>query len=201
MKTQNPAPRSTSRSQSGLGRLGALCAVGLAFLLGAPSAQASLLPNGDFEAATRDPAWPDHWGKAKEGAVTWEEEQGNRFLRMRATDANQMILIYREVSIPANTKAIEVSARVRVSGLVKGPQSWFDSRIMIEVRDGERKKLPGGKNLTVGRDTDGWETRSVKFAVTEGGSILAIMPALFRVNAGTFDLDDIVVRPIDPSEL
>ena len=201
MKTHSPASHPRHSLTSLVRGLAALGLVASALVLGLPSASASLLPNGDFEAATRDPAWPDHWGKAKEGSVTWEEEQGNRFLRLRATDANQMILLYREITIPANTKALEVSARVRVSGLVKGPQSWFDSRIMIEVRDGDRKKLPGGKNLAVGRDTDGWETRSVKLAVTEGGSILALMPALFRVNAGTFDLDDIVVRAIDPSEL
>ena len=37
------------------------------------------------------------------------------------------------------------------------------------------------------------------FPVPEGAKILKFMPALFNVEAGTWDLDDIVIRAVDPA--
>jgi len=40
------------------------------------------------------------------------------------------------------------------------------------------------------QSTEGWVERSAKFLVPEGAKTLDFMPALFQVETGTFDLDD-----------
>ncbi|HEY9250484.1 MAG TPA: glycoside hydrolase family 5 protein, partial [Rariglobus sp.] len=43
--------------------------------------------------------------------------------------------------------------------------------------------------------------RSTSFLVPEGGVTLDLMPSLFEVKSGTLDLDDIVLKPVDPAAI
>ena len=45
------------------------------------------------------------------------------------------------------------------------------------------------------RDTAGWVSKSKQFLVPEGALTLVLMPSLFQVQAGTLDLDDLVLKP------
>ena len=67
---------------------------------------------------------------------------------------------------------------------------------------GEMVRMPGSpKAPNAGKDTSGWEEKKVSFLVTENSAFLKFMPCLFHVAAGTFDLDDVVIKKIDPSEV
>src|SRR6187431_1115824 len=83
----------------------------------------SLLANGNFETATKD-QWPDHWPRPKVGGG-WVEENGNHFLRLTATEPGMTILLYRNVNIPSDGRALKLSWRQRVTDLKPGKQPWF----------------------------------------------------------------------------
>lgn len=164
-------------------------------------AAASLIPNGTLEADKSAAGWPDGWVRAKSG-VTWQEEGGNHFLRLAAGQPGEMVMLYQPVPLPAGVGALELTWRQRVTGLKPGKQPWFDARILIEFKDAAGEKLAGAPGAPYTRkSTDGWVTRSTKFLVPADARMLEFMPALFQVEAGTFDLDDVVLQPTDPAPL
>ena len=160
----------------------------------------SLLSNGSLETAVKDPQWPDGWGRAKTGG-SWEVENGNHFLRLHAEHSDQMTMFYREVRIPAGTKALELKFRARVTGLKKGKSPWFDARIMMTFTNDARQPVkPGPGAPSFGKDTGGWVEKSIQFIVPEGATMIQLMPTLFKVETGTFDIDDLSLNPIGPEE-
>ena len=164
-------------------------------------ASGSLIPNGDFESDKKSVGWPDGWGRLKTGG-SWEQEAGNHFLRLTATEPGQTIMLYRQIDLPADTKALELTWRQRVSNLKPGKEAWFDARIMLEFKDAAGQKLKGNPPAPYTRgNTDGWVARSARFLVPETAVSLEFMPALFQVERGTFDLDDIVLIPTDTAAL
>lgn len=165
----------------------------LPLLLALSSTHAQVFDATNFE--SNGDGWPAAWPKPKGGS--WEQENGNSFARMSSYEPGKMVMLYREIRIPDGTEAIEFSWKQRVSGLVRGENSWFDARIMIEFLDAGRQKV-GGKGPTPykNKDTNGWEDKSVKFSVPEGAVFIKFMPCLFNVKAGTFDLDDVVFSAI-----
>lgn len=162
---------------------------------------APIIPNANMEADADKDGWPDGWPKLKEGG-SYETEGENHFLRMKSTEPGKTIMLYREIPLPKDARALELTWKQRVTGLKKGKQSWFDARIMMEFMNEKREKVtPGAPNPNKGKDTDGWEDKSVAFLVPEGATTLKFMPSLFNVEAGTFDLDDVALKPTDPAPL
>lgn len=160
-----------------------------------------LAPNGTFEAPNADASWPADWGGVKTGG-TWEEEEGNRFVRLKSPQPGEMVMLYQEIKLPTNVGALKLKWKQRVSDLKKGKNSWFDARIMLEFIDDQHQKVtPTPSAATTGKNTDGWVEREAEFLVPENAYWLKFMPALFNVESGTFDLDDISLQPIDPAPL
>lgn len=157
----------------------------------------SLAPNGAFEVDRDRDQWPDGWGKLTSGG-SWVVEDGNHFIRLRCDEPGAMIMLYQELPLPKGVEAIELSWKQRVSGLKVGKQSWFDARIMLEFMDADREKIgPTPSAPATSKNTDGWVERQTQFLVPDGARTLKFMPCLFQVAAGTFDLDDVVLRAVD----
>ncbi|MEO5714446.1 MAG: hypothetical protein ABIT37_13240 [Luteolibacter sp.] len=160
---------------------------------------ANLVANGSFEASSKTPGWPDGWTPMKAGG-SWEPEAGNHFLRLTSTTPGSMIMLYREISIPAGATALDLTWRQRVSNLKVGAQAWFDARIMMDFKDaGGAKVSPGPSAPYARKDTGGWQDKSLRLNVPTGATVLKFMPALFQVESGTFDLDDIVIKVATPA--
>jgi endoglucanase len=73
---------------------------------------------------------------------------------------------------------------------------------MMEFKDAAGKKLstkPPAPNTR--KDTDGWVERSVRFLVPVEALTLEFMPTLFQVDRGTFDLDDVRLKPTEAAPL
>ena len=165
------------------------------------TANGSLITNGNFETDSKSAGWPDHWGRLKIGG-SWEQEGDNHFLRLRSPAPGTMVMAYRTFDLPADTKALELRWRQRVTGLKKGDSPWFDARIMMEFSGIDGKKLKSTPAAPFSqRDTAGWIERSTQFLVPEAALTLVMMPSLFQAQSGTFDIDDLVLRPIEPEPL
>lgn len=162
---------------------------------------APLAAHPDLEADADGDGWPDGWPHPRDNSE-WLEENGNHFIRLISTTPDMTVMLYREISLPHDVGAIDFSWRQRVSNLRVGDKSWFDARIMLEFLDADRKKVPPTPPApATRRDSDGWESKQVRFVVPDGARTLKFMPSLFHVRSGTFDLDDLVLRPVDRDSL
>jgi len=161
----------------------------------------SLFPNGTFETDKNTDNWPDDWGRPNTGG-SWEVEDGNHFLRLASLRAGELVLLYRPVDLPADVRALALSWRQRVSDLRTGKEPWFDARIMLEFKDAAGQKLNQRPSPPyTNRNTEDWVERTTEFLVPENAVMLEFMPTLFQVERGTFDLDDLVLKPTDPAPL
>ncbi len=166
-----------------------------------PAPSASLVANGTFEADSNSDQWPDGWARAKSG-ISWQEENGNHFLRLVSSRPGETVMLYHAVKLPERSQALTLSWRMRCSDLKPGKQSWFDARILLDFKDAAGNKLPGGPAAPyLRKNTEGWVERSVSFLVPDGARSMEFMPSLFQVEHGTFDLDDVSLMPTDPAPL
>ena len=164
-------------------------------------ADGSIIANGDFELDANADNIPDKWGKGKEGQLSWESEEGNRFLRLTSPEPGKMVLLYREIDLPADTKALELSWKQRVSNFKRGKQNYFDARMMVEFKDAGAKKVGSASPSYTQKNTEGWVEKSMKFLVPEGAVTMVMMPALFQVESGTFDIDNLSLKATDEAQL
>ncbi|MFK7817724.1 MAG: protein kinase [Planctomycetaceae bacterium] len=163
-----------------------------------PPRQASnwlpLLPNTGFEVDTDDDVgWPDTWPRSKTDGVSWIRENDNHFVRLNCLSPGEVSAFYRAMPIPQGTTELQVSWRQRISGLVPGERDWFDARMtfgfMHEDNSDLGQQLPPSTKV----DTDGWETKTFTVAVPEEAARFKVRPCLNQVQAGQFDVDNLVV--------
>ncbi len=158
-----------------------------------------LMGNANLETDADGDNWPDGWPTLGANGA-WLNEEGNHFIRMTSTEPGKTVMLYTEIPVPEGVGALEFSWRQRVSNLKVGKNSWFDARIMMDFMDAKREKVsPSPSAPNTRRNTDGWETKSITFVVPEGARTLKFMPALFNVESGVYDLDDLRIVPTDPA--
>lgn len=192
-------PKSLPRLRAVLcAAVSALTFLGAATRTSAAAAPASLIPNAGLETDADGDRWPDGWPRIKVGG-SWPAEDGNRFLRLQATEPGVTTMLYLEVPVPPGVPALELAWRWRVAGVQPGPEAWHDARVMVEFMGAGREKVAGAPSPAYARkDTKGWVERSTRFLVPAGATHLKIMPGLFQVKAGVLEIDDVLLRPTDP---
>lgn len=156
----------------------------------------SLIPNGDFSLDTQGKGWPDGWGKA--AGMSWEQENGKRFLRLVSQQPGQMLMAYREIYIKPEVKAAELSIRYRTAGIKPGAKPWFDARTIVHFLDASRavvKPEPGP--MVFSKKADDWTLAKVRFVIPEGTRIVQLMPCIFQAAAGQLDLGEIRLVALD----
>ncbi len=164
--------------------------------------EGSLIANGNFETADKKiEGAVAHWGKLK-GNITWEKETDNRFLRLKSPKPGEMVLLYREIELPPDLEALELTWKQRITDLKPGKENYFDARIMLEFKDEAGKKMSHKPSPPYTRgNTMGWVEKRTQFLAPKGALSLEFMPALFQVERGTFDLDDLKLMPIPAGPL
>ncbi len=160
-----------------------------------------LIVNGDFETDADANGVPDGWYRENTDNISLQEEAGNHFLRLKVTEPDKMILVYRAIPVRAEDKAFELSFRVRYEEIQPGRNEWFDGRIMMNFKDADGNVIkPGPPSPSFRRTSKQWQQRSIKFIVPEGAVMLEIMPCLFQAKAGTLDIDDLHLRRLGDAE-
>ncbi len=172
-----------------------LFALTLKSVAAADDAAGSILPAGDFENIDSVSGRPEGWPGGS--AISWPVENGNRFLRVQSTAPGHMDRLHLEVAVPAGVRALEFTYRGRVSELQRGEKSWHDARVIINFKDADGKVIGNAPPSYHRNNTADWRALKTRFLVPEGAATLEFMPSLFQVKRGTFDLDDIALRPID----
>jgi hypothetical protein len=161
---------------------------------------ASIISNSGIELDADMNEWPDDWPRGDN--LIWGQEGNNRFLRMHATVPGKLIMAYREFAVPAGARALKFKWKQRITDLERGEKAWFDARILIEFMDVNRNKVsPGPKPFTSRGNEPEWVNKEEVFLVPAGAHTIKFMPCLFNVKAGTYDLDDLELVPVDPGAL
>jgi endoglucanase len=184
--------------------LGALVAQTPDTVPSAPAAGgSSLLSNGDFSQATKDPTWPDDWPRPS-ASVTWQSEGDVHFLHFESNAPGQMIVLFRQMPLPSPPPpGLEIRFRVRYTDVTPGEKSWFDARIMgkFENADGKEIKKGGFPAPYFRKSSNGWVDKSIFIPVPADATKLDLMPTLFKVTSGTFDLAQLQVFPATADQL
>jgi hypothetical protein len=166
-------------------------------LLAPMAAGTSLLPNGNFFSATRDPAWPDN---ADGGLVTFATMDGAPGFHLVSQRPQQQVQVYRVIDLPTGVRGLEISARYRTAGLEKGEFSEDDARTVLEFLDAAKKPVGAAPPIEFSADATQWTTVSERIAVPEGAVHLAIMPCLFWVKAGALDVAGLQVTTLNEAD-
>ena len=170
----------------------------------AAAPEISLVSNGDFSRATKDPTWPDGWARPKLGTNSYQTEGDIHFIRLQSSAPGQMIMIYRQVPLPSPPPpGIELRLRVRYTDVKVGEKIWFDARVMgkFENAAGKEIKKPGFPAPYFRKSSAGWVDKSIFMAVPPTAHMLDLMPCIFQAASGTLDLAKLEVFPATEDQL
>ena len=100
--------------------------------------------------------------------------------------------INQEFNIPKNTAAVEISAWLKVDGVVKGDKDWNKAMIAVDIN---------GKNTSIAMldGTTGWKEYK-KIIPLENDRSGKLMIALSECT-GSFYFDDVSIKPVSQEEL
>lgn len=172
-----------------------------------PSARGgNLLPEGSMEipgdqGLAEGFHYPDpNWLKGFGAAVTVENENGNRFIRVNMPQPEQLIACTFEIPVPEGASSLRVTWRVRatVRQLPTGDEpggsgvcliaSWYTA----PRGPGERGYKFGGMQ-SVKESTNGWVNKESILPVPPGKKFISFQFGTKSV-AATADFDDIVIE-------
>ncbi len=122
--------------------------------------------------------------------------EGRRNAAVPFKGAGQMSLVYTPVFFPKGTEAAVFTCEVKYDGVEQGAQKWFDARIMTDFIDSNCKKAKGGPAIGGWKGSHDWMQVRKTFEVPHGVAGIALMPALFKVKAGSFEVRNMSLEPI-----
>lgn len=159
------------------------------------AAAQNLFENGGFEEVAAGKAWPKHWPG---GGATYEQEDGNRFLRLASQGTEKLALFfYTKVAVPEGYRFLELSFRTRYADVRRGKEAWHDARFMMNFIDGAGQKS-GASPVAFTGTSDGWVEVRHRMPIPRGAVGIEVMPCHFNTAGGTFDIDDLVLVAVEP---
>ena len=159
-----------------------------------PSTKLPMVLNAGFEVDVDGDGWPDKWPVSKTLGVSWVLEDNNHFVRLDCVTPGEVSAMYKAMPVPAGAKELEVSWRQRITGLELGQRDWFDARLTIGFMDEDNTDFPLITPPNTKESTNGWEQQTMKVAVPEGAAKFKVRPCLNQVQAGRFEVDDLIVN-------
>jgi endoglucanase len=109
----------------------------------------------------------------------------------------KMGMVYTPVNLPKGTQGAVISGEVKYQDVVKGAQSWFDARIMMDFftfEGSQFKKLKGGPAIGGWKGSSDWKAFRKVVKVPEGAAGVALMPCLFNVKSGAMSIRNLSVE-------
>lgn len=152
----------------------------------------TIFKNGALQQVASGKDWPAHWPGGK--GVTYEEEDGNRFLRISSGGTDALNMLYSEFVLPQGYSTFVLKFKARYTDVKPGKEVWHDARIMMNVKDDANKKL-SSPSVAFKGTSDGWRAVNYTLRVPKGACKLEFMPSMFQTESGTFDIDDLSLEP------
>jgi endoglucanase len=149
----------------------------------------ALFANPGLEELDEAGTWPAGWPKGGE-AVTFHEEDGNRFLRITSGGVETMDMLYLRAAVPGDARTLALTVRVRHADVRSGRENWNDARIIVNALDDTGKKTDLGGPRFLGT-SGGWVQSATRLALPAGTVAVEMIPCLFHAESGTMDIDDV----------
>ena len=163
-----------------------------------PSPGTELFSNPDFSKSTQDPAWPDDW--RRKPWVTWQTEKEAHFLRFIPPEPRKDFTLWRDLAVPPEAKAMELTIRYRTHDLKIDAQKNAGAGASITFFDAVRIKFsPAPDPLNLSSGTTDWTESSVKFKVPHDAVSLTLDFGLNQVDSGTLDIAKVSLKSVTPS--
>jgi endoglucanase len=148
----------------------------------------SLIPNGDFEEGSK--GWPNSDG------ISYEKDGDNTFMRLASPEVGKQVQAHRKIALTGADKALTLTFRARWENIVAGKEVWHVGSFVVHFKDDAGAILkPDPKPRHFKGDSGEWKEFTMELEVPENAAVIEIMPALFQVESGTLDLDDLVLKP------
>ena len=125
---------------------------------------------------------------------------GKRDVSVPFNGPDKMGMVYTPVFLPKDAEAVLFTCEVKTEGVERGAQKWFDARVMVDFIDSSCKKVKGGPAIGGWTGTRDWTPVRKTFEVPPGVAGVALMPALFNVKAGAFEVRNMSLEPISGIE-
>jgi hypothetical protein len=154
-------------------------------------------PEGTFEELDAQGV-PKGW---KPGKGQWKiiEENGNHYLRLSSDNPTLYVSMEGRFLLNPEWKAVSINARLRASNLKRKPdaKSWETARLGFQFENTRGERV-GEWPATIELQSDtNWKVLGVKADIPLGAVYLRLSP-LLQNTTGIFDVDEILVRPIQP---
>lgn len=122
--------------------------------------------------------------------------EGKRDVVVPFKGEGKMSMVYTPVFFPKGTEALLFTCEAKHDGVVQGAQKWFNARIMTDFIDSSVKKVKGGPAIGGWTGSNDWFAVRKAIEVPAGAAGIALMPALFNVKAGSFEVRNMSLEPI-----
>ena len=119
--------------------------------------------------------------------------EGKRDFAVPFTGEGKMGMVYTPVFFPKGTEGAVISLEAKVTDVVRGSQSWFDARMMTDFIDSACKKVKTGPVIGGWKGTKDWFAVRKSVKIPEGAAGIALMPCLFNVKSGAFEVRNLSV--------
>jgi hypothetical protein len=152
----------------------------------------NVLTSGSFEtldSAGKPLGWSGFSPNAKVVKETTANGSTNHYVVVATNSPQHTPLISYKLPLQAGWKSLELSARMKATGVKVGAQGWQSPRLALEFLDANDKNVgyPGGPRFS--EDSD-WKTLSHRFDVPANAATLLVQVAVFGP-AGELSVDDI----------
>ena len=147
----------------------------------------SLVVNGDFETDANKDGSPDGWPKRP--GMSASRETGNTWLVLEGNHVSTS----QRIKLEPEWWELKLTMRMRVTGVVRGNESWKNARLAMSFHDGKGKRVGEWPNVFNATGTGEWVPCEREYDVPWGAESLVLNPANFGAE-GKVEFDDIRIQ-------
>ena len=163
---------------------------------------ASLLSNGDFAAATKDPKSPDNWVPGAGNLITLESDAGKPFLRLVSQRPGELVEISQTIDLPPSVKGLvyQVSYRDQnqfLAGFLSCGRTVFR---FLDAQGETDPAVPPKGDMVFDSHAKVWTDVTKGFLVPQGAVKVEMDIMIDKAKSGTLDVTDIRLQPMDNAQ-
>jgi hypothetical protein len=149
--------------------------------------------DGNFESLSVG-ALPQTWQPMNGERAVVVSQGGNKWLRITNSNTTDAVGFTRNVPLPAGSKLVLVSARMKTSDIKMGNEGWHEPRVVLRFANDKGDMVGDYPSIPNVRFNSDWITREVALEIPEGATQLQMQPGLW-LSSGVLEIDDIKVVP------
>jgi hypothetical protein len=167
----------------------------LFLVFGRADAQKNLITNGGFED-------DDLYGWNQNGAkqTPWAFKSGKNACAIITPNTDNWVGIDQVVKIPKKVQAVEFSAWIRATNVVKGKNDWDGAIFTIVFLDGQDKQMGDGVNIAKVTGDQDWTLFTKVIQIPAKAFSFKVLLAMGNAS-GSMVIDDVTAIAVSPEQV